>query len=220
MPSYDAVLFDMDGTLCERTQDADAIYAAAFERAGVDPFGSADRLWAALDGPPDHDDRAGYLGVGFARLAAQEGRRGVDVLALGRALAAAVDDSQVAWLPGAKRALEAAGATAQVGLVTNGPRRRQQTKLDALAGQDSFDAAVYAADLERRKPHAEPFERALAALDAAPSATLHVGDSLAYDVAGAHAAGLDAAWLGEDPDPYQPEYVLADLGDLPEVLGA
>jgi HAD superfamily hydrolase (TIGR01549 family) len=217
---FDGVVFDLDGTLCERTQDTDAIYRQSFERAGVDPFGEPEALWAALRGPPDHDDRVGYIGAGFARLAAQHDRSDVDSIALAAAFTSLVDDSQVTLCEGAADALAAAADVGPVGLVTNGPEQRQRVKLDALGITDRFDALVYAFDLPRRKPHTEPFDRALAALDRAPGRSLYVGDSLAYDVAGAHNAGMAAAWLGDGSDPgsYAPEYVLESLADLPAVL--
>jgi putative hydrolase of the HAD superfamily len=218
---FDAVLFDLDGTLCERTQDTDRLYRAAFERVGVEPFGEPEALWASLRGPPDHDDQAGYLGAGFARLAARHGRSDVDPVALGSALTDFVDDRQVSLVPGADAALATARANGPVGLVTNGPERRQRPKLDALDVTDHFDAHVYAFDLPRRKPHADPFDRALEVLDVAPDRALYVGNSLAYDVAGAHNAGLAAAWLqnGDDLDGYDPEYVLESVDDLEGILG-
>ncbi len=220
MTTFDAVLFDLDGTLCRRTQDTGRLYLRAFERVGAEPFGDPESLWAAVDGPPDHDDWAGYLGAGFARLAAQHGRTGVDPLALGAAMADLVDDSQVAMRSGAPAALTSAEAVGPVGLVTNGPERRQRVKLDALGITDRFDARVYAFDLPRRKPHADPFDRALATLDIGPGRALYVGNSLKHDVAGAQNAGLAAAWLGdgEDPDPYDPEYVLDSVADVASLL--
>ena len=221
MKPFDAVLFDLDGTLCERTQDTDALYRGAFERAGVVPFGEPDELWASLRGPPDHDDQVGYIGAGFARLAARHGRSEVDPLALAAALTDLVDDRQVALTDGADAALTAARANGSVGLVTNGPERRQRPKLDALGITDRFDVHVYAFDLPRRKPHADPFERALDALDVRPERALYVGDSLSYDVAGAHNAGLAAAWLRsgvDDLNGYDPEYVLEALADLRGLL--
>lgn len=219
--TFDAVLFDLDMTLCRRTQDIERLYQLAFERAGAEPFGEPEALWGALDGPPDHDDQAGYIGAGFARLAAQHGRTEVDPLALGTSLTGLIDDRQVALCPGAEAALDSAASTGRVGLVTNGPERRQRVKLDALGIADRFDTTVYAFDLPRQKPHATPFERALKTIDTAPERALHVGDSLKYDVAGAQNAGLAAAWLGgdEDPEAYDPEYVLPSLGDLPSLLG-
>lgn len=220
--TFDAVLFDLDGTLCRRTQDIQRLYLAAFERVGVEPFGDPDALWATLDGPPDHDDRVGYLGVGFARLAAQHDRPDADPLALAAALTDLIDDSQVALRSGARAALDRAATAGSVGLVTNGPERRQRVKLDALGIADRFDACVYAFDLPRRKPHADPFDRALETLDTPPEEALHVGDSLPHDVAGAQNAGLAAAWLRDeseaDPGPYDPEYVLTSVADLQSLL--
>jgi HAD superfamily hydrolase (TIGR01509 family) len=217
--AYDAVLFDLDGTLCQRTQDTGQLYRRAFQRVGVDPFGEPESLWESLDGPPDHDDRVGYIGAGFARLAARHDRPEVDPLALAAALTDLVDDSQVTLRAGAETALESARTTGAVGLVTNGPERRQRVKLDALGITDQFDARVYAFDLPRRKPHADPFDRALSALESAPDRALYVGNSLAYDVAGAHNAGLAAAWLRDgDPAPYDPAYVLESIADVASIL--
>lgn len=218
--TFDAVLFDLDGTLCRRTQDTDELYRETFERVGVEQFGEPAALWGALEGPPDHDDRVGYIGAGFARLAAQHGRSDVDPLALASALTDLVDDSQVRLSPGASTALDSAAAAGPVGLVTNGTASRQRVKLDALGVTDRFDATVYAFDLPRRKPHAEPFERALSTLDVEPERALYVGNSPAYDIAGGQNAGLEVAWLddGEGPGAYDPEYTLESLVELSVVL--
>lgn len=220
--SYSTVLFDLDGTLCESAESGGTVYADAFEAAGIEPFGTATELWRALDEPPDHDDPAGHLAAGFARVAARHGRTPVDALGLARGLLDVVDYSNVVPRPGAAEAIEAAGRTARVGVVTNGPESRQAGKLDALPFGDAFGTVVYAADLRRRKPNREPFDRALDALDAAPEEALYVGDSLSFDVAGAQNAGLDAAWCAPsslDPRPFRPEYVFGSLADLRDLLG-
>jgi putative hydrolase of the HAD superfamily len=217
---YDAVLFDLDGTICHRTQDTPAMYAAAFDRAGERPFAEPADLWAELDGPPDHDDWIGYIGAGFARLAAQHGRTDADPLALAEALAEAVDHSAVDPTPGAERAIEAAADLGPVGIVTNGPERRQRPKLEALGVLDRFDVVVYGGDLPRSKPHSLPFDRALSDLDCPRDRVLYVGNSLDYDVAGAQNAGLAAAWIRGDDDEgqYDPDHTLASLAELPEIL--
>jgi len=218
--SFDAVLFDLDGTLVSRTQDTDAVYERAFDHVGVPTFARPSALWAALDGPPDPDDEVGYLGAGFARLAAQHDRRGVDPIALAEAFVAAVDNSQVAFREGAERALTAAREAGTVGVLTNGPESRQVEKVRAVGLDERTDAVVYAGDMPRRKPHAAPFEVALDRLDASAERSLYVGNSLGYDVAGAHNAGLAAAWLddGDGPEPYRPEHVIESLADLPALL--
>ncbi|MDG5760946.1 HAD family hydrolase [Natronococcus sp. A-GB1] len=218
--NFDAVLFDLDGTLCRRTQDTEAMYERVFQRASEEPFGDPGDLWTALSGPPDHDDPIGYYGAGFARVAARYDRSDADVLALARELVSVIDDSDVALLPGAVEALDAAAAIGTVGVVTNGSTDSQRTKLDALGIGDRFDTVVCAAELPRSKPHTLPFERALAELDVTPDRTLYVGNTLEYDVAGAQNAGLAAAWLrGETPvGAYDPEYVLESLSDVPSIL--
>ncbi|MEF8887112.1 MAG: HAD family hydrolase [Haloarculaceae archaeon] len=216
----EAVLFDLDGTVCRRTQDVAALYDRAFERAGVEPFGEPAALWPLLDGPPDPDDQVGHLAAGFTRLAARHGRR-VDAVALAEAFIAGVDNAQVEFADGAERALEWADARGPAGLLTNGPSSRQRPKVEALTLDDRLNPIVYAGDLPRRKPHTDPFERALAELGTAAERTLYVGDSLAHDVAGAHNAGLPVAWVddGDGPGEYRPDLVLESVGDLPDGLG-
>lgn len=220
MSRFDAVVFDLDNTLCRNTHDTTALYEQTFDRVGVEPFGRPDDLWAALDGPPDPDDRIGYLGAGFARLAAQHGRSEVDPLALAAALTEVIDHTTVELLPGASEALEYARANGPVGILTNGPQSRQEQKVRALGLDEMVDKIVYAGDLDRRKPHVDPFEAILDGLNVAPERTLYVGDSLAYDVAGAQNAGLAVAWLrGEDAaGNYDPEYIIDSLDELGALL--
>ncbi|WP_224448438.1 HAD family hydrolase [Haloprofundus salilacus] len=235
MNTLDAVLFDLDGTLCRQDQDGETIYYGAFERAGVDPFGEPSDLWTALEGPPDPDDQLGYLARGFTIVAAQyahnsEDERGasdpVDADALAQGFLDVVDYSKVSLHPGARGALERARDVGPVGLVTNGPEERQSVKLASLGLADAFDVVVYAGDMTRRKPHRDPFDAAVEAFDIDAASTLYVGNSLRYDVAGAQGAGLQAAWyVGElgsnmdpDPEPYRPEFVVRSFSDLVELL--
>jgi putative hydrolase of the HAD superfamily len=213
------VLFDLDGTLCESTQDERTFFEAAFDHVGVEPFGAPADLWASLDGPPDPDDRESYLAAGFRRLASKHGRR-VDADALAAGLAAAVDHSQVTYRRGAEAAVAATGDR-PTGLVTNGPADRQHQKVETLDLQSRLDVIVYAGDLPRRKPHPEPFDAAMERLGRPDARALYVGDSLAYDVAGAQQAGHEAVWVPRgDPDPgeYSPDYVLEDIADLESIL--
>ena len=223
MYDIDAVLFDLDGTLCRHARDAEAAYRCAFDRIGAEPFGEPDSLWAALDGPPNPDDRVGHLGAGLARVAAQHGRNDIDPIALAEALVDEIDEIGVEFLPGATDAVDAAAARGKTGIITNGPAVHQERKVRSLGLGERVDVVVYAGDLARRKPHAAPFREALAALDVPAARALYVGDSLAYDVAGAHNAGLRVAWLrdadaDEGPGEYQPDHVLDGMGELVALL--
>jgi len=225
MNDIDAVLFDLDGTLCRHAGDANAAYRRAFDRIGAEPFGEPDALWAALDGPPDPNDRVGYLGAGLARVAAQHGRVDIDPIELATELVDGIDEIGVEFLPGATTALDVAAVRRKTGIITNGPRDRQERKVRSLELDKRVDIIIYAGDLDRRKPHAAPFREALTALGVPAERALYVGNSLAYDVAGAHNAGLRVAWLrgdgsGGDSDSgaYRPDYVLAEMSDLAELL--
>jgi FMN phosphatase YigB (HAD superfamily) len=81
-----------------------------------------------------------------------------------------------------------------------------------------------------RKPRAEIFAEVVTRLGVDPVDTLHVGDSLRADVAGAAGAGLRTAWITrriadapaalaahEGP---RPDHVIADLAELPELVAA
>ncbi|MFO7775250.1 MAG: HAD-IA family hydrolase [Candidatus Hydrogenedentota bacterium] len=82
-----------------------------------------------------------------------------------------------------------------------------------------FVCVVTSAEIGCAKPDPRIFEAAVARLNAAPERTVHIGDSIEDDVAGALGAGLrpmlidrEARYTGEHPR-------LATLMDLPSELG-
>ncbi len=92
----------------------------------------------------------------------------------------------------------------------------------------SFDAVVISDTTGFRKPRPEIFRATFAALGVVPSETLHVGDNLRADVAGAAAVGARTAWVTrrvEDPDRAlrehegpAPDLVVTDLAELLDQL--
>ena len=219
MCRYAATLFDLDGTLCRHEQDIEAVFHGAFRDVGCEPVGTPADLWGAMEPITAYETAADQLADAMERVAAEHGRD-LDIAAWTAAFRARIDWTDVSLLPGAAAALRAARDNGPVGLLTNGPEPRQSTKLAALGIAEAFDTLVYAGDLDRRKPSAEPFERALAGLDTRAGETLYVGDSLEYDVAGARGAGLPVAWLGDgDPGEYAPDHTLGTVGELAAVYG-
>lgn len=216
----EAVLFDIDDTLCEYRRPGREVLAAAFEDVGVEPFFDIETYESRYGEFVDATDTVEDLRVAcFAAIAADSGRDPDLGRAVARAYADERDHGNVRFLPGAREAVEAFADEYRVGVVTNGAPGMQAAKLDALGLTDAFETVVYAGYDAPSKPDPEPFRRALAALDGDPNSTVHVGNSVVSDVAGAQAAGLRAAWLadGSDPDPV-PEYTLSsmvDLGDPP-----
>lgn len=213
---YETVLFDVDDTLCTYRRDAAAVLEDAFAAVGVEPFFEASAY---------HDRYAEFVGETdgindlrrecFAAIAADAGREADLGRAVADAFASERDHGNVVPLPGALEAVEALAADHRIGVVTNGAPEMQVTKLRGLGLHDTFETIVHAGYDARAKPHPEPFERALDALDTPADRAVHVGNSLSSDVAGAHAAGVASAWLdvGNAPDP-TPTYTLSSMADL------
>jgi putative hydrolase of the HAD superfamily len=84
-----------------------------------------------------------------------------------------------------------------------------------------IDHVITSAGAGVRKPAPRPFELALRWADARPEEAIHVGDSLAEDVAGARGAGIDAILIDRDFSRGQPPDdvpTIASLNELPALL--
>jgi putative hydrolase of the HAD superfamily len=97
----------------------------------------------------------------------------------------------------------------KLGLVSNAfdPPDLLHRDLAQLGVAERLDVALFSSEVGRRKPDPEIFQRALDALEVAPSEALFVGDTLASDIAGAAALGLrtcQALWFRVDDDPAGP----------------
>ena len=130
------------------------------------------------------------------------------------------DPTAVRLCQGAERALDRAREVGPVGLVTNGSKPAQRQKLEALGLHDAFDVTVFTDPTSGMdpKPDPGPFEHVLSSVGVSPKRSLHIGDSLESDVAGASAAGMDSAWLAESPPTPRPDleptYRLSSLEDI------
>ena len=97
--------------------------------------------------------------------------------------------------------------------------------LNMLRRQDIepwFDPIVVSATIGYRKPGRRAFDKALEMVGEDRRRILFVGDSLADDVAGAGAAGLDVAWVnvnGETAPPeLRPTFSITSLIDIANIL--
>jgi len=89
-------------------------------------------------------------------------------------------------------------------------------------------AVVISEEVGIRKPRPEIFEAVAEGLGLPPREILHVGDSLAADIAGAKALGMQTVWLTRrirQPDETlarydgpRPDFALDDLRDLPVLM--
>lgn len=215
--AVEAVLFDLDGTLCRFVQSSETLLADSFEAVGVEPFFTIGEYQERYSDYLDPDETVEELRANcFADLAVD---RGLEP-AIGRELAAAYSslrDYTVDPLPGAPEVLAALDETYALGLVSNGRPSLQGPKLDSLELANRFDVVVLGGHDAKPKPSPEPFELALERLAVAPERTVHVGNSLTTDVAGARAAGVRSVWVkaGESasPDP-EPDFSIESIEHL------
>lgn len=218
----EAILFDLDDTLCTYCRSGEEILSLAFESHGVEPFFTIGDYYEIFDdfvteGRSGSENRRRC----FRALAEQAGYDP----GLGREVADAYeeerDQTNVEWVPEAKDGLRKLSGMYSLGLVTNGPPDWQTQKLEALGITDCFETTIFAGYDTPPKPDPEPFHTALEHLNTAPERTVKVGNSLSSDVAGAHNAGIRSIWLAEDgindPDP-SPHYRIESMDELLEEL--
>ena len=98
----------------------------------------------------------------------------------------------------------------KLGLVSNAfdPADLLHRDLAEMGVAERLDVAVFSSEVGRRKPDPLIFEQALERLGAAPERSLFVGDTLATDIAGASALGMQtclARWFRADENPAAPE---------------
>lgn len=219
-----ALIFDLDRTLCESTQDFDALLESTFDRVGVDPYCDADDMASVIPDVPDVESNREFYAALFELAADRVDAGAVPAWELADTYESAVDYSQVRFREGAEVALDAAREVGPVGLVTNGGRETQTTKLDALGIADAFDVAVFCDPTAGMppKPDPTPIEHAVAELGVDAAECLYVGDSKASDVAGAHAAGVRSAWVPydhrSDDGDHDPHHVLDAPDEVVDLL--
>lgn len=183
LAGYDAVVYDLDGTLVDLPVDwaavADAVLAVYAER-GVDP--PSEELWVLLEAAAD-------LGVGAPveeAIARRErsGARESTRLPLADRLAGPSPDGAPAHPPAGVCSLNCEAAC-RIAVETHG--LADAVVADAIVGRDTVGS---------RKPDPESLLAAVERLDAEPAAALFVGDSQ-RDAVAAERGGVDFAWASD-----------------------
>jgi putative hydrolase of the HAD superfamily len=223
MPARDAVLFDLDSTLCVSEQSDHDIHEAVFERVGREQFFEPADLYAVdVTTLPDvESDREHYASL-YRAAAENAGADPDEALldALAEATLEVYGSTLVSFRDGAREALEYARERYAVGLLTNSTEETQGAKLERLGIEDAFDATVFcgAGTDHPSKPDPEPFGAVLDGLGVSPARAVYVADRLDGDVAGAYGAGMDAAWVPAGDPPADPEPEPTYLLDSPAAL--
>ncbi|MFO0760122.1 MAG: HAD-IA family hydrolase [Byssovorax sp.] len=167
-PRFQAVLFDLDGTLIDSIRLILDSFHHTFTRFGI-PLRS-DAEWLAGIGTP-------LLKV-LAPYASDEVPLDTLIDAY-RAYNLEHHDARVAAYPGASEAVRAlAGAGVRLGVVTSKNQAGTARGLRVAGIEDLMKVRICSEDVQNPKPHPEPVERAMERLGVEASETIFVGDSL------------------------------------------
>lgn len=211
---WDAVLFDLDGTLADTIPLILASYrhTMTVHRGGV----MEDALWLRHVGRPLRETLKDFTRDPAEAKAMLETYVGYQRRA---------HDEMVVPFPGAREVVTAlVEAGVPVALVTSKAREMALRTLAVCGLEDAFPVAITADEVRRGKPHPEPVRTALERLALRPSdRTLFVGDS-PHDVAAGRAAGVrtvGVTWGGafgrEALTASEPHHIIESFPELLEL---
>ena len=181
--AFEAVLFDLDGTLLDTAPDMVGTLNSLRLDDGLAPLPFAE-VRAQVSHGSARLVQMGFPGVDAERFALLQ-RRFLE--AYGARLAA-----ETRLFDGMDRVLvELSRRGLRAGIVTNKPARLTDALLEELGLRTRFVCVVSGDTLKERKPHPLPMLHAAQLAGAAPDACVYVGDA-ERDVQAAHAAGMQA----------------------------
>ncbi len=236
-----AVLFDLDDTLTDDHSSLQESIAATSEAlanqcTGLDAHDLAAAYWRESDSVwtvfqmEQQDGRPREDGTGD-RLRRESWRRALCACGLAdERLVEGAANEYLRWrrvtlrlAPGANEVLEALKETKRTAIVTNGAAEIQRWKLRQLGLETRVDYSIVAEEFGFGKPNPSIFLHVAEELRVPPADCIMVGDILAFDIAGAKAAGMHSIWINRNShkasegDP-SPDFVIQDLREVLDIL--
>ena len=213
---YDAIFFDLDGTLIDTAPDMVATLVGIQHREGRQPveFDVA-RSYVS-------HGAAGLIRLGFPDVNGQERER-LRVEFLDRYEESVCEQSTV--FPGLDKLLDALdGGDLPWGIVTNKPERMTRPLLRSLELDHRSVSTICGDTIAERKPDPAPLLLACRQSGVAPDRAIYVGDA-ERDIEAGRRAGMCtvSATYGyipddEDPDRWQADQVAADPEELAQII--
>jgi N-acylneuraminate-9-phosphatase len=80
-------------------------------------------------------------------------------------------------------------------VITNGPEFSQRPKVETVRLAEYVDHIIIGGQEPEQKPAISIFQKALRLADCEAHEAIHIGDSLAADIAGAHNSGITSIWI-------------------------
>ena len=238
-----ALFLDMDETLCD-TQGANEQARRLMGQSLEAEYGSrvcgrtvADAYVEGIYRRWNDHERARYLpiieqqGEGAFRLQLIRdllARQGVAEVseAAARALQENFDSNRLAafdFYPGIAEFLAEARKLFTLVVITNGPEFSQIPKIEAVNLIEHVDHIIIGGQEPEQKPARSIFEKALKLAKCEAHEAVHVGDSLAADIAGAHNSGITSVWI-QHQQPLDaelgidPHHTVLHPGEIPALI--
>ncbi len=210
-----ALFLDMDETLCDTTaanerakqlmgQALKVLYGAEFDGKGVANayVTGIYRQWSdsqhARYMPIIEQQSEGAFRLQLIRdLLAEQGVDDVSV-AGAQALQDNFDNDRLAafdFYPGIAEFLAEARKLLTLVVITNGPEYSQIPKVEAVNLTEHVDHIIIGGQEPEQKPARSIFDKALKLANCEAHEAIHVGDSLATDIAGARISGITTVWI-------------------------
>ncbi len=126
------------------------------------------------------------------------------------------------FFPGVKEMLTDLRKHYKLVVITNGPIFSQHPKLKVTQMDEWVDHIIVGGEEPEEKPAASIFQKALNLVDIKPEEALHIGDSLAADIAGANNMGILSVWVNatgaSNPTEITPNFEIRETVELKEIL--
>lgn len=108
-------------------------------------------------------------------------------------------------------------------VITNGPEFSQRTKVETVNLESYVDHILIGGLEPEQKPAKSIFDTALKLANCKASEVIHIGDSLACDIKGAHNAGIECIWVRHDQSydkalAEDPDHIVDHPKQLPDLL--
>jgi len=238
-----ALFLDMDETLCDThsaNQQAKRLMGQALQAqygTEFDGQGVAEAYVAGIYRQWSEHQRARYMPIieqqseGAFRLQLIRdllAERGVDSVseAAAQALQDNFDSDRLQafhFYPGIAEFLADARKLFTLVVITNGPEFSQIPKIEAVNLSEHVDHIIIGGQEPEQKPARSIFDKALKLANCKAHEAIHVGDSLAADIAGAHNSGITSVWI-QHQQPLDaelgidPHHTVLHPGEIPALI--
>lgn len=127
------------------------------------------------------------------------------------------------FYPGIPEFLEEARKHFTLVVITNGPEFSQIPKVRRVDLASHVDHIIIGGQEPHEKPHPSIFYKAMQLAGCEAHEAIHVGDSLAADIAGAHNSGITSVWIKHQQPldgelGIDPQHTLLHPSEIPEFI--